>query len=71
MGESTDSGTGDSGEALSDESIEAQERGQDISQSQGYASNEAEASYNQAQNAIAQQIAQGQQLGAGLNNVQA
>ena len=50
MGESTDSGVSDSGEALSDESIEAQERGQDISQSIGYANDQVRDSYFDAQN---------------------
>ena len=60
MGESTDSSSD------SDESIEAQERsdefgiGQDTSQSQGFSSSDAEASYNQAQNAMAQAVATGQ-----------
>ena len=50
MGESTDSGVSDSGEALSDESIEAQERGQDISQSIGFANDQVRDSYFDAQN---------------------
>ena len=60
MGESTDSSSD------SDESIEAQERsdefgiGQDTSQSQGFSSSDVEASYNQAQNAMAQAVATGQ-----------
>jgi len=60
MGESTDSSSD------SDESNEAQERsdefgiGQDTSQSQGFSSPSAEASYNQAQNAMAQAVATGQ-----------
>ena len=43
----------------------------DPSEAQGFANQQAEANYNIAQNALAQQIAQGEQLGAGLNNVQA
>ena len=45
----SDDSTSDSGEALSDESIEAQERGVDISQSRGFASDQAEQDYRSSQ----------------------
>lgn len=71
MGESTDSSND------SDESIEAQERsdefgiGQDTSQSQGFSSPSAEASYQQTQADIQNAYASGQALGANLGNVTA
>ena len=65
----SDDSTSDSGEALSDESIEAQERGVDISQSRGFASKEDEANYNIAQADIQNRFMSGQALGSNLNNV--
>ena len=65
----SDDSTSDSGDALSDESIEAQERGVDISQSRGFASKEDEANYNIAQADIQDRFMSGQALGSNLNNV--
>ncbi len=71
MGESTDSSVSDTGEALSDESIEAQERGQDISKSIGFASDQARDDYLASQADIQNRFMSGEALGANLNNVTA
>ena len=65
----SDDSTSDSGEALSDESIEAQERGVDISQSRGFASDQAEQDYRSSQADIQDRFMSGQALGSNLNNV--
>lgn len=64
----SDDSTSDSGEGLSDESIEAQERGVDISQSRGFSSPEDEVNYNMAQADIQNRFMSGQALGDNLNN---
>ena len=71
MGDSSDNDNSGGDEAM--EVSQRTEVTQDYSNSPndgGYSSPEAEASYNAGQTALANKVAQGQQLGAGLNNYQ-